>query len=177
MRKHEAMETDMAAYRGRVEAVSAAAEELEAERYHDVRRVMERRKNVGRLWDILRRSVEERRERLLLHVELQGVLRDLQHLAGWMEEMEVGGGGGMGGGTRGGGGWRGWGVQGVGVGLQWVWGGWGMGGMVGIGRGWRWGWGEMVGFGGGMEVEDGGNGEDGGAGGGVEWGDGGGWGG
>ncbi|XP_040550177.1 spectrin beta chain, non-erythrocytic 2 isoform X2, partial [Gallus gallus] len=89
VRKHEAMETDMAAYRGRVEAVSAAAEELEAERYHDVRRVMERRKNVGRLWDILRRSVEERRERLLLHVELQGVLRDLQHLAGWMEEMEA----------------------------------------------------------------------------------------
>lgn len=158
MRKHEAMETDMAAYRGRVEAVSAAAEELEAERYHDVRRVMERRKNVGRLWDILRRSVEERRERLLLHVELQGVLRDLQHLAGWMEEMEVGGGGGMGG------------VQGVGGDGVW-------GGMVGIGRGWRWGWGEMVGFGGGMEVEDGGNGEDGGAGGGVEWGDGGGWGG
>ena len=70
VRKHEAMETDVAAYGGRVEALGAVAAELEAERYHDVRKVMERRKNVGRLWDGLRKSVEERRERLLLHVEL-----------------------------------------------------------------------------------------------------------
>ncbi|OXB52556.1 hypothetical protein ASZ78_013413, partial [Callipepla squamata] len=89
VRKHEAMETDIVAYGERVRAVSAVAAELEAERYHDVGRVLERRDTVGRLWVSLRRAVAERRERLLLHLDVQRMLTDLEHLAGWMGEMEV----------------------------------------------------------------------------------------
>lgn len=93
VRKHEAIETDIVAYSERVQAVSAVAAELEAERYHDLRRVLARRNNVARLWDFLRQLVAARRERLLLHLELQKMLQDLAHLAGWMEEMKVPGGG------------------------------------------------------------------------------------
>lgn len=89
VRKHEAIETDIVAYSERVQAVSAVAAELEAERYHDIRRVLTRRDNVGRLWDFLRGSVAARRRRLLLHLELQKMLRDLEHLMDWMEEMKV----------------------------------------------------------------------------------------
>lgn len=96
VRKHEAIETDIVAYSERVQAVSAVAAELEAERYHDLRRVLARRNNVARLWDFLRQLVAARRERLLLHLELQKMLQDLAHLAGWMEEMKVPGGGGFG---------------------------------------------------------------------------------
>uniref|UniRef100_A0A8C3CFJ2 Spectrin beta chain n=1 Tax=Cairina moschata TaxID=8855 RepID=A0A8C3CFJ2_CAIMO len=88
VRKHEAIETDIVAYSERVQAVSAVAAELEAERYHDLRRVLARRNNVARLWDFLRQLVAARRERLLLHLELQKMLQDLAHLAGWMEEMK-----------------------------------------------------------------------------------------
>lgn len=89
VRKHEAIETDIVAYSERVQAVSAVAAELEAERYHDIRRVLTRRNNVVRLWDFLRQLVAARRERLLLHLELQKMLQDLAHLMDWMEEMKV----------------------------------------------------------------------------------------
>lgn len=89
VRKHEAIETDIVAYSERVQAVSAVAAELEAERYHDIRRVLTRRDNVVRLWDFLRQLVAARRERLLLHLELQKMLQDLAHLMDWMEEMKV----------------------------------------------------------------------------------------
>lgn len=89
VRKHEAIETDIVAYSERVQAVSAVAAELEAERYHDLRRVLTRRDNVVRLWDFLRQLLAARRERLLLHLELQKMLQDLAHLMGWMEEMKV----------------------------------------------------------------------------------------
>uniref|UniRef100_A0A663FJK9 Spectrin beta chain n=1 Tax=Aquila chrysaetos chrysaetos TaxID=223781 RepID=A0A663FJK9_AQUCH len=88
VRKHEAIETDIVAYSERVQAVSAVAAELEAERYHDIRRVLTRRDNVVRLWDFLRQLVAARRERLLLHLELQKMLQDLAHLMDWMEEMK-----------------------------------------------------------------------------------------
>ncbi|XP_053908532.1 spectrin beta chain, non-erythrocytic 2 isoform X2 [Cuculus canorus] len=89
VRKHEAIETDIEAYSERVQAVSAVAAELQAERYHDLARVLARRDNVVRLWDSLRAAVAARRERLLLHLELQRMLRDLEHLMGWMGEMEA----------------------------------------------------------------------------------------
>ncbi|KAM9251693.1 spectrin beta chain, non-erythrocytic 2 [Cariama cristata] len=88
VRKHEAIETDIVAYSERVQAVSAVAAELETERYHDIRRVLTRRDNVVRLWDFLRQLVTARRERLLLHLELQKMLQDLAHLMDWMEEMK-----------------------------------------------------------------------------------------
>uniref|UniRef100_G3W0N3 Spectrin beta chain n=1 Tax=Sarcophilus harrisii TaxID=9305 RepID=G3W0N3_SARHA len=89
VRKHEAIETDIVAYSGRVQAVDAVAAELAAERYHDIKRVAARQHNVARLWDFLRQMVAARRERLLLNLELQKVFQDLFYLMDWMEEMRV----------------------------------------------------------------------------------------
>ncbi|RLV64053.1 hypothetical protein DV515_00017642, partial [Chloebia gouldiae] len=89
LRKHEAIESDIAAYGSRVRAVTAVAAELEAERYHDMGGIATRRDHVVSLWEALRAQVAARRERLRAHLELQRLLRDLEHLMGWMEEMEV----------------------------------------------------------------------------------------
>ncbi|XP_048663648.1 spectrin beta chain, non-erythrocytic 2 isoform X6 [Marmota marmota marmota] len=88
VRKHEAIETDIVAYSGRVQAVDAVAAELAAERYHDIKRIAARQHNVARLWDFLRQMVAGRRERLLLNLELQKVLQDLLYLMDWMGEMK-----------------------------------------------------------------------------------------
>ncbi|KAB0407502.1 hypothetical protein E2I00_007676 [Balaenoptera physalus] len=89
VRKHEAIETDIVAYSGRVQAVDAVAAELAAEHYHDIKRIAARQHNVARLWDFLRQMVAARRERLLLNLELQKVFQDLLYLMDWMEEMKV----------------------------------------------------------------------------------------
>lgn len=89
MRKHEAIETDIVAYSGRVQAVDAVAAELAAEHYHDIKRIAARQNNVARLWDFLRQMVAARRERLLLNLELQKVFQDLLYLMDWMAEMKV----------------------------------------------------------------------------------------
>lgn len=89
MRKHEAIETDIVAYSGRVQAVDAVAAELAAEHYHDIKRIAARQNNVARLWDFLREMVAARRERLLLNLELQKVFQDLLYLMDWMAEMKV----------------------------------------------------------------------------------------
>ncbi|XP_027563151.1 spectrin beta chain, non-erythrocytic 2-like, partial [Neopelma chrysocephalum] len=89
LRKHEAIESDISAYGARVRAVAAVAAELEAERYHDMGRVAARRERVERLWEGLRDQVKARRERLQRHLELQRLLRDLEHLMAWVEEMEA----------------------------------------------------------------------------------------
>uniref|UniRef100_A0A8C9PLT4 Spectrin beta chain, non-erythrocytic 2 n=1 Tax=Spermophilus dauricus TaxID=99837 RepID=A0A8C9PLT4_SPEDA len=88
VRKHEAIETDIVAYSGRVQAVDAVAAELATERYHDIKRIAARQHNVARLWDFLRQMVAARRERLLLNLELQKVLQDLLYLMDWMGEMK-----------------------------------------------------------------------------------------
>uniref|UniRef100_A0A8D2AYQ6 Spectrin beta chain n=1 Tax=Sciurus vulgaris TaxID=55149 RepID=A0A8D2AYQ6_SCIVU len=88
VRKHEAIETDIVAYSGRVQAVDAVAAELAAERYHDIKRIAARQHNVARLWDFLRQMVAARRERLLLNLELQKVFQDLLYLMDWMGEMK-----------------------------------------------------------------------------------------
>ncbi|XP_036786168.2 spectrin beta chain, non-erythrocytic 2 isoform X2 [Manis pentadactyla] len=88
VRKHEAIETDIVAYSGRVQAVDAVAAELAAECYHDIKRIAARQHNVARLWDFLRQMVAARRERLLLNLELQKVFQDLLYLMDWMEEMK-----------------------------------------------------------------------------------------
>jgi hypothetical protein len=90
VRKHEAIETDIVAYSGRVQAVDAVAAELAAEHYHDIKRIAARQNNVARLWDFLRQMVAARRERLLLNLELQKVFQDLLYLMDWMAEMKVG---------------------------------------------------------------------------------------
>ncbi|KAM9441073.1 spectrin family protein isoform 1-T2 [Clarias gariepinus] len=87
-RKHEAIETDIGAYGERVAAVEAVARELEAEAYHDVRRILARRDNVLRLWEYLKELLTARRERLTAHRDLQRLLQEMSHIMDWMEDMK-----------------------------------------------------------------------------------------
>ncbi|KAJ3589035.1 hypothetical protein NHX12_009883 [Muraenolepis orangiensis] len=87
-RKHEAIETDIGAYGERVAAVEAVARELEAESYHDVRRVAARRDNVLRLWEYLRELLAARRERLHAHRDLQRHLQEMRYIMDWMGDMK-----------------------------------------------------------------------------------------
>uniref|UniRef100_A0A3Q0RWE8 Spectrin beta, non-erythrocytic 2 n=1 Tax=Amphilophus citrinellus TaxID=61819 RepID=A0A3Q0RWE8_AMPCI len=83
-RKHEAIETDIGAYWERVAAVEAVAKELEAEGYHDVRRILARRDNVLRLWEYLKELLAARRERLNAHRDLQRLFQEMRYIMDWM---------------------------------------------------------------------------------------------
>uniref|UniRef100_A0A8C6L886 Spectrin beta chain n=1 Tax=Nothobranchius furzeri TaxID=105023 RepID=A0A8C6L886_NOTFU len=85
-RKHEAIETDIGAYWERVAAVEAVAKELEAERYHDVRRILARRDNVLRLWEYLKELLAARRERLNAHRDLQRLFQEMRYIMDWMAD-------------------------------------------------------------------------------------------
>ncbi|XP_033996304.1 spectrin family protein isoform X2 [Trematomus bernacchii] len=87
-RKHEAIETDIGAYWERVAAVESVAKELEAERYHDVRRVTARRDNVLRLWEYLKELLAARRERLNAHRDLQRLFEEMRFIMDWMADMK-----------------------------------------------------------------------------------------
>ncbi|XP_062341939.1 spectrin family protein isoform X2 [Osmerus eperlanus] len=87
-RKHEAIETDIGAYGERVATVESVARELEAEGYHDVRRVLARRDNVLRLWDYLKELLAARRERLHAHRDLQRLLQEMRYIMDWMGDMK-----------------------------------------------------------------------------------------
>uniref|UniRef100_A0A3Q2YID1 Spectrin beta, non-erythrocytic 2 n=1 Tax=Hippocampus comes TaxID=109280 RepID=A0A3Q2YID1_HIPCM len=87
-RKHEAIETDIGAYWERVAAVEAVAKELEAEGYHDVRRVLARRDNVLRLWEYLKELLAARRERLNAHRDLQRLFEEMRYIMDWMADMK-----------------------------------------------------------------------------------------
>lgn len=88
-RKHEAIETDIGAYWERVAAVQAVARELEAENYHDVRRILARRDNVLRLWEYLKELLAARRERLNAHRDLQRLFQEMRYIMDWMGDMKV----------------------------------------------------------------------------------------
>uniref|UniRef100_A0A3Q1ELG8 Spectrin beta chain n=1 Tax=Acanthochromis polyacanthus TaxID=80966 RepID=A0A3Q1ELG8_9TELE len=85
-RKHEAIETDIGAYWERVAAVEAVAKELEAEGYHDVRRILARRDNVLRLWEYLKELLAARRERLNAHRDLQRLFQEMRYIMDWMAD-------------------------------------------------------------------------------------------
>uniref|UniRef100_A0A3B3YUX9 Spectrin beta chain n=1 Tax=Poecilia mexicana TaxID=48701 RepID=A0A3B3YUX9_9TELE len=85
-RKHEAIETDIGAYWERVAAVEAVAKELEAEKYHDVRRILARRDNVLRLWEYLKELLAARRERLNSHRDLQRLFQEMRYIMDWMAD-------------------------------------------------------------------------------------------
>jgi len=87
-KKHEAIETDIFAYEERVQAVVGVAKELEAERYHDVARILARRDNVLRLWNFLLELLRLRRMRLELSLQLQQNFQEMLYILDSMEEMK-----------------------------------------------------------------------------------------
>ncbi|XP_058881493.1 spectrin beta chain, non-erythrocytic 1 isoform X1 [Acipenser ruthenus] len=88
-KKHEAIETDIAAYEERVEAVLAVARELEAENYHDIKRITARKDNVIRLWEYLLELLKARRQRLEMNLGLQKVFQEMLYIMDWMDEMKM----------------------------------------------------------------------------------------
>uniref|UniRef100_F6X057 Spectrin beta chain n=1 Tax=Monodelphis domestica TaxID=13616 RepID=F6X057_MONDO len=73
-KKHEAIETDIAAYEERVQAVVAVAKELEAENYHDIKRIT---------------LLRARRQRLEMNLGLQKIFQEMLYIMDWMDEMKV----------------------------------------------------------------------------------------
>ncbi|KAF4071521.1 hypothetical protein AMELA_G00274250 [Ameiurus melas] len=88
-KKHEAIETDIAAYEERVQVVVAVASELEAENYHDIKRITVRKDNVLRLWEYLLELLKARRQRLELNLGLQRVFQEMLYIMDWMDEMKM----------------------------------------------------------------------------------------
>ncbi|KAJ7341278.1 hypothetical protein JRQ81_005190, partial [Phrynocephalus forsythii] len=88
-KKHEAIETDIAAYEERVQAVVAVAKELEAENYHDIKRITARKDNVIRLWEYLLELLRARRQRLEMNLGLQKIFQEMLYIMDWMDEMKM----------------------------------------------------------------------------------------
>ncbi len=63
-KKHEAIETDIVAYEERVQAVVAVASELDAEHYHDIEHINQRKEAVLTAWNELLVSSSDANRRL-----------------------------------------------------------------------------------------------------------------
>ena len=90
MKKHEAIEADIAAYEERVQGVAELAQALATEGYYDARRVAAQRDSVLRQWALLTGLVGARRTRLEQNLALQKVFQEMVYMVDWMEEMQVG---------------------------------------------------------------------------------------
>uniref|UniRef100_A0A8C8AIR1 Spectrin beta chain n=1 Tax=Otus sunia TaxID=257818 RepID=A0A8C8AIR1_9STRI len=88
-KKHEAIETDTAAYKERVQAIEAVAKELEVERYHDIQRINGRKDNILRLWEHLLKLLAARRQRLEMNLALQRLFQEMLHSIDWMDEVKL----------------------------------------------------------------------------------------
>uniref|UniRef100_A0A8C7E2K4 Spectrin beta chain n=1 Tax=Naja naja TaxID=35670 RepID=A0A8C7E2K4_NAJNA len=88
-KKHEAIETDTAAYKERVQAIEEVAKELEVENYHDIKRINARKDSILRLWEYLLELLQARRQRLEMNLTLQQLFQDMLHSIDWIEEMKV----------------------------------------------------------------------------------------
>ncbi|KAL1791432.1 hypothetical protein HispidOSU_031447 [Sigmodon hispidus] len=88
-KKHEAIETDTAAYEERVKALEDLAQELEKENYHDQKRIMARKDNILRLWSYLQELLQSRRQRLEATLALQKLFQDMLHSIDWMDEIKA----------------------------------------------------------------------------------------
>uniref|UniRef100_A0A3B4ABG3 Spectrin beta chain n=1 Tax=Periophthalmus magnuspinnatus TaxID=409849 RepID=A0A3B4ABG3_9GOBI len=88
-KKHDAIETDIAAYEERVQALVNISKELEAERYHDAKRIDVRKDNILRLWDYLQELLKARRGRLDKNLTLQRIFQEMLYIINWMDEMKA----------------------------------------------------------------------------------------
>ncbi|XP_071381499.1 LOW QUALITY PROTEIN: spectrin beta chain, erythrocytic [Centroberyx affinis] len=88
-KKHDAIETDIAAYEERVQAMVAISKELETERYHDAKRIDVRKDNILRLWDYLQELLKARRGRLDKNLTLQRIFQEMLYIISWMDDMKA----------------------------------------------------------------------------------------
>ncbi|XP_078515642.1 spectrin beta chain, erythrocytic [Lissotriton helveticus] len=87
-KKQEAIETDIAAYGERVQAIVDVAADLERERYHDVKRINARKDNILRLWEYLLELLKARRGRLEINFTLQRLFQEMLEIINWMDEVK-----------------------------------------------------------------------------------------
>ncbi|XP_070836102.1 spectrin beta chain, erythrocytic isoform X1 [Chaetodon trifascialis] len=88
-KKHDAIETDIAAYEERVQALVNISKELESERYHDAKRIDVRKDNILRLWDYLQELLKARRGRLEKNLTLQRIFQEMLYIISWMDDMKA----------------------------------------------------------------------------------------
>ncbi|XP_063724360.1 spectrin beta chain, non-erythrocytic 1-like isoform X2 [Symsagittifera roscoffensis] len=87
MKKHEAIETDILAYRERVNVILEVALDLERENYHEYKRINGRRDNVQKLWDDLFAMLDSRREKLNCALGLHRVFKEMELCCSEMAEL------------------------------------------------------------------------------------------
>uniref|UniRef100_A0A4W6D1S3 Spectrin beta chain n=1 Tax=Lates calcarifer TaxID=8187 RepID=A0A4W6D1S3_LATCA len=89
MKKHEAIEADIASYEERIGVVVELAAEMEAEGYYDIRRILARKENILGQWGLLKELVAGRRTRLEKNLALQKTFQDMVYMIDWMEDTQV----------------------------------------------------------------------------------------
>uniref|UniRef100_A0A913HUS6 Spectrin beta chain n=1 Tax=Strongyloides stercoralis TaxID=6248 RepID=A0A913HUS6_STRER len=87
-KKHEAIETDIYAYEERVQAVVAVANELDAEKYHDIEKINDRKRKVLELWNQLLELLMARRHRLELSMTIQRIFHDMVYVLDWTDDIK-----------------------------------------------------------------------------------------
>lgn len=88
-KKHDAIETDIAAYEERIQGIVAISKELQSERYHDAKRIDVRKENILRLRDYLLELLNARRARLDKNLTLQRIFQEMLYIINWIDEMKV----------------------------------------------------------------------------------------
>ncbi|XP_053728371.1 spectrin beta chain, non-erythrocytic 4-like isoform X1 [Synchiropus splendidus] len=89
MKKHEAIEADIASYEERIGVVVELSAEMEVEGYYDIRRILARKENILGQWALLKELVGGRRVRLEKNLALQKTFQDMVYMIDWMEETQV----------------------------------------------------------------------------------------
>uniref|UniRef100_A0A3B3HZL8 Calponin-homology (CH) domain-containing protein n=1 Tax=Oryzias latipes TaxID=8090 RepID=A0A3B3HZL8_ORYLA len=89
MKKHEAIEADIASYEERIGVVVELAAEMEVEGYYDIRRILARKENILGQWSLLKELVAGRRARLEQNLALQKTFQDMVYMIDWMEDAQV----------------------------------------------------------------------------------------
>ncbi|KAE8294957.1 Spectrin beta chain, non-erythrocytic 4 Beta-IV spectrin Spectrin, non-erythroid beta chain 3 [Larimichthys crocea] len=89
MKKHEAIEADIASYEERIGVVVELASEMESEGYYDIRRILARKENILGQWSLLKELVAGRRTRLEKNLALQKTFQDMVYMIDWMEDTQV----------------------------------------------------------------------------------------
>lgn len=89
MKKHEAIEADIASYEERIGVVVELSGEIETEGYYDIRRILARKENILGQWGLLKELVAGRRTRLEKNLALQKTFQDMVYMIDWMEDTQV----------------------------------------------------------------------------------------
>ncbi|PWA25539.1 hypothetical protein CCH79_00019876, partial [Gambusia affinis] len=77
MKKHEAIEADIASYEERIGVVMELSSEMEKEGYYDIRRILACKENILGQWSLLKELVAGRRTRLEKNLALQKTFQDM----------------------------------------------------------------------------------------------------